>query len=678
MTEPSARLQVAFDRHVALILTVAVAVAVLALTAMAIRKSRTDSFELLVEQGRAFTEALAEASSNAIAAETFYDQLLQKRYADLVTSLTEENLNLITGQDLLRFADAHDLYSVYIYDSSGQMILGTTARGLRPALPEFVDREVSQFFSGPQISFILLTDEEDSRTPMMHYYLQVNSQLDRVVVLACDALYYGEAVRQTGIGYLAQNMAREKGVEYIIYQSTEGIIFASRKPGDLLAIESDPFLLRALESDSILSRRFDFQGETLLELVRPFSTDRFPFGLFRVGLSLDRYYAVSRGLTIQLAVLAAALFCLLLVVILYLNSRHKRRELAREYTRIKSVTDKIFEQMRTGVAAVDGHGVLRLANDAFEQILGLTNVTGKAWSKVAPDERLYLDPFLAGPDQADETEITVQLGGEEKTLLVARSKIAATDADSASAVMVVYDITRLKEFEQVSARRERLSEMGDLAAGVAHEIRNPLNAISIAAQRLAAEFTPRENHDEYRTFTQTIRGETKRLNEIISRFLALSREEKKKTAQVRLDKFFAELGDLLRVEAARLKIELTFDVPPGLTLTADPDLLKQVFQNLFSNAKEAINGQPGRVAVEASRLDDQVRIVFSDSGPGIPEQMREKVFAPYFTTRETGTGLGLATVDRIVSEFGGTMKIAESRWGGAGVIITFPAAGSGA
>jgi hypothetical protein len=142
--------------------------------------------------------------------------------------------------------------------------------------------------------------------------------------ITADALYYTDALKKTQIGYLAQNMSREKGVEYVIYQSKQGIVFSSRTTGELLAIDSDPFLTEALRSDTISNRIYDFQDKTVLELVRPFSTEDYPFGLLRVGLSLERYYSVSRGFNIQMVTLSGVLFVLVVVVLLYLSGTYAR------------------------------------------------------------------------------------------------------------------------------------------------------------------------------------------------------------------------------------------------------------------------------------------------------------------------------------------------------------------
>jgi PAS domain S-box-containing protein len=660
------------SRRFLIIIAVTVALAVFLITWFGIRQSRKDSFELLVMQGTAFTEALSQASRNAITSEMFYDRLVQQRYSELTSLLSETDLKTLTEPDLVRFAQVHDLIGVYIYGMDSNLVVEGLARGPRATPPEFVQKEVDQLIANPESNYVLLLDNDEQTGQAIHYYLELSNRLDRVIVLSIDALYYSEALKETGIGYLAQNMAREKGVVYIIYQSTDGIIFASRKPGNLLAIESDPFLSRALESDTIDHRVYEFQGQKVLELVRPFATDKYPFGLFRVGLSLDGFYSISRGFDRQMAILAVLLFGLLLVLMLYVTSREKRKEISRRYTVMRSVTERIFDQMQTGVGIVDANGILRMANRAFETVFDINNATGKSFREAVPPDVMDIDAFTRSGRAADETEVSFTVGNEVRKLLVARSIVTDESTGRSGVILVVYDITRLREFEQAAARRERLSEMGNLAAGVAHEIRNPLNTISIAAQRLASEFVPEQNKDEYLSFTEKIRSETRRLNEIITRFLALAREEKKQRAKVALPPLIDEVSEFVRVEAEKVAIKVETGEVPDVSVEADRDKLKQVFLNLFNNTKEALAGKPGRFQIR-SRVDGRsLDIQVCDDGPGIASEIREKVFSPYFTTKETGTGLGLATIHQIVADIGGDIRAGESEWGGACFTITLP------
>jgi len=227
-----------------------------------------------------------------------------------------------------------------------------------------------------------------------------------------------------------------------------------------------------------------------------------------------------------------------------------------------------------------------------------------------------------------------------------------------------------EKYERQALRRERLSEMGNLAAGVAHEIRNPLNTISIAAQRLAKEFAPESGREQYEAFTTQIRTETKRLNEIITRFLALARAEKRHTRTVELGPFLEEVGGLLRVEGDRIGISVSFEAGSDIVIKADPDRLKEVFLNLFNNTKEALSGRPGKFIVVAHREGERIIIAVTDDGPGIPGRLHDRIFAPYYTSKEAGTGLGLTTVQRIISDLGGDVHLDEQYDKGARFVIT--------
>ncbi|MEW6049735.1 MAG: ATP-binding protein [Candidatus Zixiibacteriota bacterium] len=649
-----------------------IAAAVLAVTWIGIRESRNDSFRLLVLQGTAFTEALAEASENAIAAEMYYDRLAQRRYMDLAGELFALDTRPPSNAMLASYARAHDLNGIYLYGADSILTAAGTARGERLKPPEWIDQEVRSLIAHPVTRSVLLNEANEETGENVQYYLEIANELDRVIVFSSDARSYNEALSQTGIGFLAQRMAQEKGVEYIIYQSTRGIIFSSRKVGDLLAIESDPFLKSALDSDTIMNRLYDFQGTRVLELVRPFATRRYPFGLFRIGMSLDGFYRVSRGYDRQMIVMSAILFALVVVAMLYINSRHRRREISRQFSDIKTLTDRIFEQMKVGVVACDEDGIVRLANDSFVATMGISQAVGRPRQEIAGLNPLQFDSFMTGQLGADEFETHITVNNSRRTLLVARSKVIYEDSRRTGVVAVTYDITRYREYEQEAARRERLSEMGNLAAGVAHEIRNPLNTISIAAQRLASEFSPSERSEEYAAFTEKIRTETKRLNDIITRFLALAREEKKRSGAVDLSAVIASFAALVKAEAEKLDIRIDLSVDTDLHVAGAADSLHQVLLNLYNNAKEALGGHPGRMSLAARRDGDRVLLSFDDSGPGIPVELREKVFTPYFTTKEVGTGLGLPTVHRIISDLGGTVAIGESPLGGAAFVISLP------
>ncbi len=653
-------------------IVILLALTLLSLTWFGIRESQADSYRLLVMQGTAFTEALTHAAENAIESEHFFDFLVHKRFSEIVTDITQIDLSKLSDTDLVQIAATHSLYAIFVYGMDSTLVTGGVARGsvLRP--PEYVVNKVDSLIANPQSNYILLLDQGDSPDEMVHYYIEMSNKLDRVVLLVADAGYYVEALKKTQIGYLAQKLAEENGVAYIIYQSEDGIVFSSRKTGELLSIASDPFLSKALDGDTVMHRDYLFNNIKVLELVQPLATKDYPVGLLRVGLSLRRYNAIINGYNIQIITLATTLLVLVIIVLLYLNSRTKRREIARQYEEIKSISDRIFDEMRIGVAATDAAGKIILTNAAFERILESPDATGRPWNEVLVQPSLSFETFTAGRELSMEKEIAADVNGKPKDLLISVSRLSEAD-NFRGIVAVLYDVTQYRELQQRSARKERLSEMGNLAAGVAHEIRNPLNTISIAIQRLASEFRPSDNAQEFIAFTDQIKGETRRLNEIITRFLALTREEQKRRSPILLAPLFDEFIGLVKFEAEKLNLQISTQAEPNLTISGDRDSIKQILVNLFNNAKESLSGKSGEIRVTARLDGDRAIMRFEDSGKGVPESLRERLFTPFFTTKQSGTGLGLSTVYKIVSDMEGEIVYEVSELGGACFTITLPA-----
>ncbi len=646
-------------------------VAVFFLAYFSIKESRADSLQLLVIQGEAFIESLSSASKNAISSEEFYTQLAHKRYNEITIEIEQYELDKVTEDLLYRHALLHNLYSAHVFNTDSTLVASSFARGSQIRLPEFVVNEVQYLLSNREDNYLLLLDDDNPSGDIRHYYIKLSNKMDRVTVVVVDARYFTNALEQTQIGFLARQMTSDNSIEYIIYQATDGIVFSSLDLDGLLSIESDPFLTEAIESDSIMHRIHTMDDVDLLEIVRPFSTSDYPFGLLRIGLSLDDYNSISRRFDLQMILFSAGLLLLLIVSIVYLSSRKKRQRISAQYDQYKSVSDKIFDEMKTGVAAVDKDGYIIVVNKAFEEILEVQNLSDKNWTTtIAP-----LMPKLPKADEIHsrviELEIKFVTHKLEKILLVVMSSLSSQGNQDNSFVAVINDVTNLRELEKKTARKERLSEMGDLAAGVAHEIRNPLNTISIASQRLAGEFMPSENQDEYLSFTKQIKDETKRLNEIITKFLALARGEKKQKSKIDMSEIVGEFCQFIAVEAESLGIKIEKDIAPPCQIEGNKDAVKQVLANLYNNSKESLNSCMGIIKLTIHTQQNKIELIFEDSGPGIPEEIREKIFTPYYTTKEAGTGLGLPTIHRIIADMGGEVKVETSDLGGAKFVISF-------
>lgn len=237
-------------------------------------------------------------------------------------------------------------------------------------------------------------------------------------------------------------------------------------------------------------------------------------------------------------------------------------------------------------------------------------------------------------------------------------------------------LAQVKALEAEMERKERLSALGDMAAAVAHEIRNPLNSVSMGLQRLRVEFTPPDTQ-EYQRLLELVQGEVRRLNTIVEEFLALARPLALKPESIRVADLLDEVRLLIESGAgsAGVQVEQTAsaDLP---SLHADRDRLKQVLLNLALNALQAMPSG-GRLVLGAAAAGSALTLTVSDSGSGIAPDLLPRVFEPYVTTKARGLGLGLAIARRIVEAHGGRIEAASQPGHGSTFRVIVPLGATG-
>jgi two-component system sensor histidine kinase HydH len=233
-------------------------------------------------------------------------------------------------------------------------------------------------------------------------------------------------------------------------------------------------------------------------------------------------------------------------------------------------------------------------------------------------------------------------------------------------------LAQVTALEAEVARRRRLSMLGDLSAGVGHEIRNPLNAVSMGLQRLRAEFAPAGDREEYDRVIELVSGEVRRLNALVDEFLSLARPPVLKPEPVAVPALVDEVVRLIGEEAGRSGVRIEQLVPDDLPpLVADRDRLEQVLLNLARNAIDAMP-DGGTLRIEARVTPRTLTLAVTDSGGGIPPEIRARIFEPYFTTKTRGLGLGLAISRQIVEAHGGALDVEAAAGGGACFRVHLP------
>ena len=287
----------------------------------------------------------------------------------------------------------------------------------------------------------------------------------------------------------------------------------------------------------------------------------------------------------------------------------------------------------------------------------------------------------------DKTMGLIQIGYSPKEIHPVLSEIKKNVALSIffflvlgiSAITLIWvnqnrNLRKMKEMEDRIQLAERLSSLGHLAAGVAHEIRNPLNAMGMGLQRLKREFLPTEESkkEEYVSFLELILKETRRVNEIIEQFLTLSRPFELTLRESSLQDLLKNLVTLFQEEASSVGVALREEISSGLPLIKmDPERLTQAFINIMKNGMQAMS-RGGTLRIETRSLKDRVEVIISDSGSGIPPEQMEKVFNYYYTTKEKGVGLGLPIAHRIIEAHGGQLGIESQVGSGTKVTVILP------
>jgi two-component system sensor histidine kinase HydH len=224
--------------------------------------------------------------------------------------------------------------------------------------------------------------------------------------------------------------------------------------------------------------------------------------------------------------------------------------------------------------------------------------------------------------------------------------------------------------EAAVQRAETLAAMGRMAAGIAHEIRNPLGIIQATAARLKKRYDNPAQPDEKFDY---IADEVERLNAIVTGYLNFAKEEESRLEPLDLVPVLHRTLRLMGPELEGPGVALEVETPETCTVRGDAQRLQQVMMNLVLNSVQAMP-QGGRLRVQLSNDNGGAQLSFSDSGPGIPAGVRERLFEPFFTTKAQGSGLGLTVARRIVEQHGGRITLAEAELGGARVEISLPGA----
>lgn len=604
------------------------------LLTLGIVNSRRTMMQLIEEEARAFLSLVSLTQENSIFAEANFEDNLVEYLISICHYL--ENTARSSAQ-LTQIREAFSLNSILIRDNRTLQVLKGSGNPLHEDSATVVEDNVSyEYFTiGP--------------TKYIHFMYRARSATYEIEVSAQDI----QSFRQDfGINKIMSHITVNPMVKYLVLQDMKGIIFATPNIQTISRIEDDGFLIQIFEEKGEASRVLDFENRSVLELVRPFEVEGNLVGLFRIGLSLESYHrhirATERQLILLFAVLLGAGFVLLFMFIKY-----------QSYTGLKGMFHKTLGAIEDAVLTVDRNGVITGVNDAFCAITAFEEkmLIGHRHASILGEDLFDIDRVLQKGSKTVSEKMVFN-----KSIQYATYPLIDEKKRIYGAISVLRDVSQIRKFEEERQEAERLTFLGNLVANFAHEIKNPLNGLSIAIQRIVREFPSKDK--EYSRLTSIIRKEIQSLDKILNDFLSLARPKIKEKSTFSLAAILKDTIALVREQAHESGVSLQAQFDTDITLEGNPENMKRAFLNILLNALDAVSASPERqpeVMLRVTRSEEACCVCVRDNGIGMDAEEKKRIFTPYFTTKKKGTGLGLYIAQQIIKEHGGTIRIESEK-----------------
>ena len=478
---------------------------------------------------------------------------------------------------------------------------------------------------------------------------------------------------------LLMETAQQPDIDYLIVTDREGRILADSDPsmvGRPYGLDLD--VKKIAQSGEIRWRQTtNPEGAGTFEVYRGFSAglsdgvhgDSRPLIVF-VGFNMDKIEKASWEDTVRIALRAMVLVLIgsLAIVSLFLVQAYRLTRSS--LSRVTVFSEALVKHMPIGLLAVDRNGKIVACNEQAQGLFtgSCPDAVGRNAGDLLPSAFSQLLERINARTGLVEEDIAVS---SEKDGTQIWESVAAAFADEdvpEGIILLARNVTAIRQLEKEVARSRHLNAIGSLAAGVAHEIRNPLSSIKGFAvyfrQRLSGNKEDEETAD-------IMIAETERLNRVISQLIEFARPltlEKEQTSMTDLVRHTIKLVEAeARKNAVVIDIQAGGDLPPA---DIDPDKIKQVLLNIFLNALSAMP-DGGRLSVELGAQEDNLAVTVSDTGTGIKKEDLPLIFDPYFTSKPAGTGLGLAVVQKIMDAHGGIVHMESKAGSGTKVTLRF-------
>ena len=652
-----------------LIVFVTIAVLTISSAFLELWQSREEMFNLMENQAHSLLESILVSSQEVFYASSEIEKEMNSRLlnnANIIRILLDQGR--ITNLVLRRIAVENDLYRINIIDKNGNQIHSSSSDIQFTPVPETQAQQyLSPIFNNEKDTLVI--GLRKSRMGVgFRYVVALASVNNDAIVLNLDADELLEFRRRVGIGILIRRLAENTNIIFSALEDENGIIAASNNIDTLEKFSKFDVLKTSSQDSAFAWQLASYKGEELFQAAHIFKLDGETIGLIRIGLSLEPLNLIYERLTRRSIIIAIILFVLASVIFTLVFVKQNLEIAQKQFRKIESFSNEIIQNVSDAILVVSSDGVIIEFNQSAKKLFN-TQIELDQSTKI--QNVIKNDKCIAVLNKEFSMhQVECEINNENRFLLFSKSKFI-DENDNQNIVLVIKDLTELKDLEKQVTRNQQLRAMGKLASGVAHEIRNPLNAIGTIAQQLNKDFEPIENSAEYHSLAGLVYREVKRINETIQNFLRFSRPEPIQKGPFELKELINEIKQQYSKMLFKKSIELIIDQNWNGEVNWDKNQIKQVLINLLQNAIEAIK-KDGRIILDIQGENGKISISLHDSGPGISGKNLERIFDLYYTSKAEGTGIGLSVIQRIISEHNGLVTVESKEEEGTTFNIKLP------
>ncbi len=637
--------------------------------------NKKEIYQILNEYANSMIHTVSMSSANSIISDREMESLLAQHLLSAAKNTARfDSLGYLSNDALIRLAEENDVFRINVFDRSGKRVMSSNIHDVHTgAVQKYAQIDYIDPILRGQKREMIIGLKEARMEKGNRFAVAVARPYNRgAIVVNLDAESYIGFRNRIGFGKLVLDIGSATGIEYIILQNPKEILAANKNVNELPPYDRDDTLKKVFETGETMYRTTVFEGKDIYEAISLFKIDNEKIGLFRIGLGMEEINSAEsrmfrRGIITSLVVIVISVIVLSVII-----SNQNYSIISNEFRKIKTFTGSVLENMTLAIVTVDNDGRIKIFNKSAFEIFGIpyADYENKNLNGV---EKLpgFIKELLGNKNQVKNLEEEFELNSEKRSLLinsaVVRNEIGETDTYS----LVIEDVTETRDIQRHLAQSERLASMGELASGVAHEIRNPLNTINMIAQRMDREYSGRLSSDDFNTLVEILRSESKRVNGIIEQFLYFARPAKPNVTEFEVASLLNAVGKIAEIQTAEKGIAFSLEAGEGAAMTADYQQLKQVFINLIRNAVEATESG-GKIKIAHRQEGGKNIFEVSDTGCGISDANLDKIFDIYFTTKSGGTGMGLSIVRQIIIQHGGTITAESKLKHGTKFTITIP------